>query len=879
MAKNSPKNNKQTRKKLSLRFSMRERLFLIFAFVFSATLGFLAYKNLAETSAVHAAYAGFNAGNIISDGVMADYNSMSESDIYNFLKSKNSCNDTNLSKADGYWHLNYHVENGHFVCMADERFDGESAAHIIWQAAQDYKINPRVLIVLLQKEQGLVTDTWPNFNLQYRSATGYGCPDTAACDSQYYGFKNQVRNSASFYRYILNNGSSYYPVGNRSVKFNPSDSCGSSVVNIQNRATSALYQYTPYQPNSAVLNAGPGVVVNCGAYGNVNFYYYYTQWFGSTQGKELSGITLPNETFQLKSTSGLALSFDGEGNGANAKIVSPNSGDTLQQFRVIRSGKYYRFQNVRTGRFIDLAGAGTSDDTNIHLWDSNDTCAQKWLIQNNGSGYRLISACASEAYTKSIDIAAGAVGSEGANVHLWTDNNTNAQKWMLSSLSAGAISTGTYSVKSTSGKALTSSSESPKSGTSMTIWENTTSSTNRVKITRLTDGFYRLQNDKTGYSIDVSAGSTSDGATVQLWSNNDSCAQKWIAEKSGNNYTFKNSCSGKALDISDGATGTNNAKVQIWSSNNTNAQKWTLSSPNSSQPVANGTYSLNSALGNGTRLDIYGGIAANGTNVQLWSRNGTNSQKFTLAYDSGTGYYKIHNTATNRDIDASSGGAQGANLQIYSVNSGCAQYWILIPAGNGQYYIASSCTRNAIDVNNSGTQSGTNILVWSLHGGANQRWSLDSNTGIAKGPIDDGNYIITSGLSSKLSLDVNGNRAINGTNVQIWSQNNTGAQKFKFTNDPATGNYTIYNASTGRSLDVAWGNIKSGTNVQIWGNNSTCAQKWKLTSLGNNYYRIASACNNNFSLDVTGGSAHSGTNVQIWSNNNTNAQKWLLTKI
>ena len=69
--------------------------------------------------------------------------------LYEFLEY-----DTNLSKADGYWHLNYHVENGHFVCMADERFDGESAAHIIWQAAHDYRINPRVLIVLLQKEQG-----------------------------------------------------------------------------------------------------------------------------------------------------------------------------------------------------------------------------------------------------------------------------------------------------------------------------------------------------------------------------------------------------------------------------------------------------------------------------------------------------------------------------------------------------------------------------------------------------------------------------------------------------------------------------------------------------------------------------------------------------
>lgn len=75
---------------------------------------------------------------------------------------------------------------------------GRSAAQIIYDAAQQHQINPQVLIVLLQKEQGLVTDTWP-LNIQYRSATGYGCPDTAACDSQYYGLTNQLNWAAKMF--------------------------------------------------------------------------------------------------------------------------------------------------------------------------------------------------------------------------------------------------------------------------------------------------------------------------------------------------------------------------------------------------------------------------------------------------------------------------------------------------------------------------------------------------------------------------------------------------------------------------------------------------------------------------------------------------------
>ncbi len=287
--------------KAKRRIDRRYIYLAIILFVLAAVIGFLNFKHNETGSA--ADVRKFDAGYIISDKVMADHGSMSEAEIQSFLKSKNPCNDTNIAKAAAYPNLQYHIENGHFVCMADERFNGESAAHIIWQAAQDYKINPKVIIVLLEKEQGLVTDTWPNSTLQYRSATGYGCPDTAACNSQYYGFKNQVRNAAELFRYILDHGSRYYPVGNNQVKFNPNSACGSSTVNIKNRATSALYQYTPYQPNAAALNAGYGIGDGCSAYGNRNFWMLFTDWFGSTvvEYPDVSTVKSRNRVENVKS--------------------------------------------------------------------------------------------------------------------------------------------------------------------------------------------------------------------------------------------------------------------------------------------------------------------------------------------------------------------------------------------------------------------------------------------------------------------------------------------------------------------------------------------------------------------------------------------------
>lgn len=244
---------------------------------------------------------GFNPGNIMSDGVMSNKESMNIGQIQAFLDSKNTCNNTNVYMAAWYPHLQYNIRDGRFLCMAKDSFNGKSAAQIIWQVGQDYNINPQMLIVLLEKEQGLITDTWPN-HVQYRSATGYGCPDTAPCDAQYYGLENQLRQAANLFRNVLNGGWSNYPVGSTYVRYNPTVSCGGSVVNIQNRATSALYRYTPYQPNQSALNAGYGRGDDCGAYGNRNFWLLFTDWFGSTSASRWTTLLDPRVLVTLKDT-------------------------------------------------------------------------------------------------------------------------------------------------------------------------------------------------------------------------------------------------------------------------------------------------------------------------------------------------------------------------------------------------------------------------------------------------------------------------------------------------------------------------------------------------------------------------------------------------
>ena len=274
---------------------MKKSIFPIIAVILFIVAGLFAFSNTnQETNAAN--FSKFKAGNIMSDYVMSNKNSMSKADISNFIRSKITCNQPYNSTIQHYANqgYKYHVKNGYVVCIADEYewFGNKTAADIIYKAAQNYSINPQVLLVLIQKEQSLLSDKWPN-SKQYASATGYACPDTAACNSAYSGFEKQVRSAAALYREVLSGGWTNYPVGWNYIQYNPNAGCGGTNVYVENRATSALYRFTPYQPNPATLSVPMGATASCGAYGNKNFYGYFTDWFGSTQGNRWSKMQTP----------------------------------------------------------------------------------------------------------------------------------------------------------------------------------------------------------------------------------------------------------------------------------------------------------------------------------------------------------------------------------------------------------------------------------------------------------------------------------------------------------------------------------------------------------------------------------------------------------
>jgi uncharacterized protein with LGFP repeats len=234
----------------------------------------------------------FDPGNIITDEMFFDEGSMAPGTIQAFLDVKGSnCSGSNCIK--GY---RADTTTRAATTYCPNVYQGaaqETAAMIIYKVAQSCGISPQVLLVTLQKEQGLITATNPAAS-KYNIAMGFGCPDGAPCDTQYYGLQNQLYFAGSqFQRYVKNPLSYGYRAGIvNNILYNPNTACGRQSVYIQNSATAALYNYTPYVPNRAALNAGYGSGDSCSAYGNRNFFSYFTDWFGSTQSTGSGQINL-----------------------------------------------------------------------------------------------------------------------------------------------------------------------------------------------------------------------------------------------------------------------------------------------------------------------------------------------------------------------------------------------------------------------------------------------------------------------------------------------------------------------------------------------------------------------------------------------------------
>lgn len=196
----------------------------------------------------------FNPNRIIDDAFINDYNSLTLEEIKKFLDEQGGT-------------LGRYIDPG----------TGQLAFWLIWNTAQEYRINPKFIMIMLQKEQSLVTDSAPTKN-QYDWAVGYSCYG-GVCLDIYKGFAKQIQAMANKF------SNSYLADLQISGKYTANFYCtftkwcvgmakqtqDEQVIIPENKITAALYTYNPYQGGTITKQGRVGA--------NYNFWKIWDRWF------------------------------------------------------------------------------------------------------------------------------------------------------------------------------------------------------------------------------------------------------------------------------------------------------------------------------------------------------------------------------------------------------------------------------------------------------------------------------------------------------------------------------------------------------------------------------------------------------------------------
>lgn len=441
-------------------------------------------------------------------------------------------------------------------------------------------------------------------------------------------------------------------------------------------------------------------------------------------------------------------------NGANIQLYE-NNDTAAQQFNVSHDSQgYVTFTNVKSGKVLDLSDAVVKNGGNIQQYKSNGTRAQKWIVKRDGDGYIIISALNSN-YVLDLH---NAVVNNYRNIQLYSYNGTNAQRWNI---------------------------------TKYVSKEQRINNLAAQNKNTLADGVYEICSVKnSNYALDVNSASTSNGANVQLYLRNGTQAQAFkVSHDSQGFVTFTNINSGKVIDL-DGAITKNGRNIHQYASNGTRAQKWIVQQSGSG-------YSIVSAIDTSFALDIRNGFVYSGSNIQLYKSNNTAAQQWTFnkyvterercdSYASQNkgrmpdGVYYIKNQNVGYALDVADGSLYGgANVQLYSLNRTNAQKWKITHDSTG--YVSFQNVGSGMYLTASGSGRTANVYQQRQTNDYNQKWIVmfDNNQ----------NLRIVSALNSTMVLDVKDGKIRRCSNIQLYTSNNSNAQKwvFEYINTNATG--------------------------------------------------------------------------------------------
>ncbi len=286
----------------------------------------LAFASLALAPLTPLRAGVFNPEMIISDSEMRDYLAMDQAAIAKFLDEKGGLNRRfDVDAADGLL---------------------KNSAQLIADAAGRYRINPKYILALLQKESSAVETDEPDAQ-QLAWAAGYalcdGCSKRSPTALKYKGLGKQIDAGAGWMDWFLTNGPTLAGLRQPGVAC----SISSTRITPANLATAALYNYTPHLQGNRLL------------------WSIWNRWFESG-----AGPTLPDGTLIRNEKNGAVAVIQG---GKFRPILRASVLETRFAGRSIVDLNEYDFSELeekspgRPIRFADLSLVRTEDGSTFLL--------------------------------------------------------------------------------------------------------------------------------------------------------------------------------------------------------------------------------------------------------------------------------------------------------------------------------------------------------------------------------------------------------------------------------------------------------------------------------------------------------------------------------
>lgn len=473
---------------------------------------------------------------------------------------------------------------------------------------------------------------------------------------------------------------------------------------------------------------------------------------GNTTGDNIIDNGITDDNTGITDTGDLSGNLDGEGfdastgtnsNGTNINIVSGNTykivsaldssyvwrvrdksyyngrnmqlykddGTNSQKFVFIKQKNgFFKIKSTNSSKMLESDRKNNTEGADICQYDNNNADNQLWRLVPAEAGCFYLE-------NKSNGLVAGISGGSAvnnANIKMYNAAQADSQKFRL--VFTAPLADATYKIVS----ALNSNYVwhvkygSYDNGATIHLYKDDNYiNTPKFVFTRQKDGYYIIENTNSSKTVECKGAGRKNGTDICQNSRNNNAEQNWkLIPTEDGFYYLQNRCNGLVADVAGGKAG-NNANIQMSALNKTASQKFQIMV---TFPLANGTYVLESALNRSYVWDISGASKADKGNLQLYEYNGSNAQKFVVKKRYGEWeYYTIQNVNSGKVIECNSKKQKnGTNIWQYSAsqNTDTAQLWRLVSCGYGYNYLQNWYTGLVAGINGGKAANHANIQMY-----------------------------------------------------------------------------------------------------------------------------------------------------------------------